>query len=87
MKILVEKDCFDFLFYAFFRSETDPYVACSKSAYLDFCRTLRLKNKTHSYWEKIASLFEQEINKLLSRESNLGLSWSTTGPFGGSGNA
>jgi len=29
-KISVDKDTYDFLFYSYFKDDTDPYIACSK---------------------------------------------------------
>ena len=66
-KISVDKDTYDFLFYSYFKDDTDPYIACSDRAYLDLCRTLSLKSKNGSEFRHcVNKILKASIIKLLS---------------------
>lgn len=67
MDLTIDKDRLDFLLYAYFGSDKNPFLSCSKRAYLDMCRTLRLNGKCgEPYREYIDFLLEEEIKSLLS---------------------
>lgn len=66
-KIFIDKDTYDFLFYSYFKDDTDPYIACSDRAYLDICRTLSLKGKNGSECRYcVNKILKASIVKLLS---------------------
>ena len=69
MAVLIENECLDFLVYAFFGSEEDPFIACSRRAYLDLCRTIRFAGRSGtSIRSEVDSLLRDEISKLLIRQ-------------------
>ena len=64
--IKVDKDRFDFLMYAYFGAEENPYIAASIRAYRDLCRTLRFYGGSgFEYRKYIDNLLEIRINDLL----------------------
>ena len=64
--ITLDKDRFDFLMYAYFGGDENPYPASSKRAYRDLCRTLRFHGGNgHEYREYIDGLLEKRIRGLL----------------------
>lgn len=69
--ITVDKDRFDFLLYAYFGGNENPYPASSKRAYRDLCRTLRFHGGSgQEYREYIDKLLEKRIQGLLSEKSH-----------------
>lgn len=66
-KYLIDKDRVDFLLFAFFGVEKNPYATCSKKAYRDLCRTLRFKGESgQKYREKVDKLLEEKITEAIS---------------------
>lgn len=61
MIVQVEKKRLDFLHYAFFGTEENPYIACSRKAYRDLCRTIRFNGKD-------GSETRERVDKLLNEE-------------------
>lgn len=58
MTVQIEKERLDFLIYAYFGSEEDPFIACSRRAYLDLCRTIRFDGQP-------GDLIRTEVDNLL----------------------
>jgi hypothetical protein len=71
MTVEIDKDKLDFLMYAYFGSGENSFFACSKRAYRDMCRTLRLYgNNGDDFRKDIDKLLEQEITNLLSQNNH-----------------
>lgn len=67
----VDKDRFDFLMYAYFGADDIPYLAASKRAYRDLCRTLRFHGGSGLEYRKyIDSLLEKRISDLIKTSIN-----------------
>lgn len=64
--ITVERERFDLLLYALFGLEKNPYLASSRRAYRDFCRTLHLGGESgRDFREFVDRLLEERIRRLL----------------------
>lgn len=65
-----EKDILNFLKFAYFGDLTNPIEAASNRAYLDMCRTLRVKEVSNGIKseliEYVNDIFKYEISKLIS---------------------
>ena len=66
-EILIDKDRFDFLQYAFFGGDK-PFPAVSDRAYRDLCRTLRFHGESGTkYRDHVGKVLEAEITAMLSK--------------------
>lgn len=66
--ITIEKDRLDFFLFAYFGTVNNPYLASSRRAYLDFCRTLRFNGGSgQEYREYIDGLLERRILNLVGK--------------------
>ena len=66
MEVTIDKDRLDFLMYAYFGGDSNPYPASSKRAYRDLCRTLRFHGGSgEEYRAYIDGLLERRIVALL----------------------
>jgi hypothetical protein len=66
-EILIDKDRFDFLQYAFFGGDK-PFPAVSDRAYRDLCRTLRFHGESGTkYRDHVGRVLEAEITAMLSK--------------------
>jgi len=67
--IEIDKDRFDFLMYAYFGADENPYSAASKRAYRDLCRTLRFYGGSGlEYRKHIDNLLEIRITNLINTD-------------------
>jgi len=66
----ISPDRYAFLMYVLFGSEKNPYIASSKTAYRDLCRTLRLTPEGgEKYRMHIDLMLERRVRDILSREN------------------
>ena len=66
-EILIDKDRFDFLQYAFFGGDK-PFPAVSDRAYRDLCRTLRFHGESGTkYRDHVGRVLDAEITAMLSK--------------------
>lgn len=65
--IEIDKDRFDFLLYAYFGGDKNPYPIASKRAYRDLCRTLRFYGGSGIEYRKyIDKLLEERIHRFIT---------------------
>lgn len=66
----ISDDRYEFLLYVLFGSESNPYIASSKVAYRDLCRTLRFGAKGgEAYRKHVDSVLESRVHDILNREN------------------
>lgn len=61
-----KKEVYEFLLYSYFNSTHNPYIAASRRAYRDMCRTLRTKElDTESARKKVEEYLEKRVSGTL----------------------
>lgn len=70
MIVQIEKERLDFLLYAYFGSEGNPFIACSRRAYLDLCRTIRFDGQPgDTIRSEVDEILRDEISALLTQKN------------------
>lgn len=70
MNIQVDRKRWVSLIFAYFGSEKNPYIACSRRAYLDMCRTIRFNGQpSDQIRSQVDKIMQEEISVLLTRKN------------------